>query len=216
LRALATQNRLNSLATPHVIAADNREAHILIGKEIPILTSSATSTLTDDARTVNSIQYRDTGKILTILPQVNSEGLVNMEIRQEVSDVDSQTFGDTGSPSFISRETETTVVVQNGESVLLGGIIDDQLRRERRGVPFLMDMPVLGRLFRVESERVDRTELILLITPHVIRSRDEARSVTEEFEGRIRNLKKMIERIKGQQNQPQAPDPSAPAPEAGR
>jgi general secretion pathway protein D len=216
LRALATQNRLNSLATPHVIAADNREAHILIGKEIPILTSSATSTLTDDARTVNSIQYRDTGKILTILPQVNSEGLVNMEIRQEVSDVDAQTFGDTGSPSFISRETETTVVVQNGESVLLGGIIDDQLRRERRGVPFLMDMPVLGRLFRVESERIDRTELILLITPHVIRSRDEARSVTEEFESRIRNLKRMIERIKGQRNQSQPAEPSAPAPEAGR
>jgi len=212
LKALASQSRLNILSTPHVIAADNREAHILIGKEIPILTSSATSTLTSDARTINSIQYRDTGKILTILPQVNSEGLVNMEIRQEVSDVDATEFGGTGSPSFISREAETTVVVQNGESVLLGGIIDDNLRRTKSGVPYLMDLPVLGRLFRMESETVDRTELILLITPHVIRSRDEARSVTAEFEGRIRNLKEMLDRVKRNKNNPQVPV-AAPGPE---
>src|SRR5262249_40134304 len=153
-------------------------------------------------RTINSIQYRDTGKILTILPQVNSEGLVNMEIRQEVSDVDAAEFGGTGSPSFISREAETTVVVQNGESVLLGGIIDDNLRRTRSGIPYLMDLPVLGRLFRVETENVDRTELILLITPHVIRNRDEARSVTEEFEGRIKSLKSMLDRIDPRKTSP--------------
>jgi len=102
--------------------------------------------------------------------------------------------------------------VQNGESVLLGGIIDDNLRRTRSGVPYLMDLPVLGRLFRVESETVDRTELIMLITPHVIRSREEARSVTEEFESRIRNLKAMLERVERQKNSPQAPaaSPSGP------
>ena len=137
-----------------------------------------------------------------------------MEIRQEVSDVDAARFGDTGSPSFISRETETTVVVQNGESVLLGGIIDDQLRRERRGIPFLMDIPVLGRLFRVETEQVDRTELIILITPHVIRSRDEAQSVTAEFESRIRSLKGMLDRVREQKEKPQEPAASAPAPGA--
>jgi general secretion pathway protein D len=195
LTALAARSRVNILSTPHVIAADNREAHILVGEEIPILSSSAVSTISADAPIVNSIQYRDTGKILTILPQVNSAGLVNMEIRQEVSAVGSQAFGDTGSPSFITREAETTVVVQNGESVLIGGIIDDQLRRTRTGVPFLMDIPVLGRLFRVESENLNRTELILLITPYVIRDRQEAQAVTAEFESRIRNLKQMLERV---------------------
>ena len=193
MNALATDDKVNILSTPHVIAADNREANILIGEEVPILTSTSTSSLTDTARTINSVQYRETGKILTILPQVNSAGLVNLEIRQEVSAVGNAEFGRTNSPSFVSREAETTVVVQDGESVVLGGIIDDQVRRSRSGVPYLMDVPVLGRLFRVDSEKVERTELIILITPRVIRNRQELRTVTDEFTGRIQTLKEMID-----------------------
>lgn len=199
LKALASRSMVKSLATPHVVAADNREAHILIGEEVPILSSTSTSLLTSTAQTYNSVQYRDTGKILTIIPQVNSTGLVNMEIRQEVSAVGAAAFGNTNSPSFTSRQAETTVVVQNGESVLIGGIIDDQMLRSRSGVPFLMDIPVLGRLFRSESERLDRTELIILITPYVIRDRQEAHAITEQFESRIRSLKGMIERVQGAQ-----------------
>ena len=203
LNALASKDRVNILATPHVTAADNREAHILIGEEVPILTSTSTSALTDSARTINSVQYRDTGRILTILPQVNSAGLVNLEIRQEVSAVGQEEFGRTNSPSFVSREAETTVVVRDGESVILGGIIDDQMRRTRSGVPYLMNVPVLGRLFRVDTERLERTELVILITPHVIRNREELRSVTEEFTGRIHNLKEMINsRIRGETQTP--------------
>jgi len=216
IRALATQSRVNILSTPHVIAADNREAHILVGEQVPILTSTQQSTVAN-SNLVQSIQYRDTGKILTILPQVNSAGLVNMEIRQEVSAVGAQVFGNTNSPSFTTREAETTVVVQNGESVLLGGIIDDQLSRTRSGVPYLMNIPVLGRLFRVESEQVDRTELLVLITPHVIRDRDEARSITEEFESRIQNLKGMLDRVERQKSKsPTSAAPAAPEPGAGR
>jgi general secretion pathway protein D len=195
LKAVASRSQLRSLATPHVIAADNREAHILIGEEVPILTATSTSTLTANSQITNSIQYRDTGKILTIIPQVNSAGLVNMEIRQEVSAVGAPSFGDTNSPSFISREAETTVVVQNGESVLIGGIIDDQMTRARSGVPFLMDIPVLGRLFRTESEKLDRTELIILITPYVIRDRQEAQTITDEFKNRMHGLQSMLDRV---------------------
>ena len=215
MNALATDNKVNILSTPHVIAADNREANILIGEEVPILTSTSTSSLTDTARTVNSVQYRETGKILTILPQVNSAGLVNLEIRQEVSAVGSTVFGSTNSPSFTSREAETTVVVQDGESVVLGGIIDDQIERDRRGVPYLMDVPVLGRLFRVDLEKVTRTELIILITPRVIRNRQELRTVTDEFTGRIQTLKEMIDsRIlrAPSSSSPSPPPPSSPSP----
>jgi general secretion pathway protein D len=212
INALATRSQVRSLATPHVIAADNREAHILIGEEIPILSSSAVQVI-GDSPIVNSIQYRDTGKILTILPQINSAGLVNMEITQEVSAVGSESFGNTNSPSFISRSAETTVVVQDGQSVLIGGIIDDQTTRTRRGVPFLMDIPVLGRLFRTDSDRTIRTELIILITPHVIRSRQEAQSVTEEFEERIRGLKSMIEHNQRSPRENKATE-SNPAPPA--
>ena len=215
MNALATDDKVNILSTPHVIAADNREANILIGEEVPILTSTSTSSLTDTARTINSVQYRETGKILTILPQVNSAGLVNLEIRQEVSAVGSAEFGRTNSPSFVSREAETTVVVQDGESVVLGGIIDDQVRRNRSGVPYLMDVPVLGRLFRVDSEKVERTELIILITPRVIRNRQELRAVSQEFTGRIQTLKEMIDsRIlrAPSASSPSPPPPSSPDP----
>ena len=209
IQALETRQRVNVLATPYVIASDNREASILIGEEVPILTSTSTSTLTDNARTINSVQYRDTGRILTILPQINSAGLVNLEIRQEVSSVGQAEFGRTNSPSFVSREAETTVVVQDGESVVLGGIIADRIRRTRNGVPFLMDVPVLGRLFRVDGERTERTELIILITPRVIRSRQELQAVTEDFTRRIKTLKEMIDRRPpaASSSQPALPSP---------
>ena len=192
INAVSARSKVNILATPHILAADNREAHILIGEEVPILTSTQQSTLAT-ANIVSSIQYRDTGTILTILPQVNSAGLVNMEIRQEVSNVGATSFGDTNSPSFLSRETETTVVVRNRESVLIGGIIDERIERSRNGVPFLMDVPVLGRLFRVEQDKRERTELVILITPYVIRDRNEAQVVTKEFTSRVNQLREMIE-----------------------
>ena len=207
INAVNSRSKVNILATPHVIAADNREAHILIGEEVPILTSTQQSTLAT-ANIVSSIQYRDTGTILTILPQVNSAGLVNMEIRQEVSDVGNPSFGDTSSPSFTSRETETTVVVQNRESVLLGGIIDERVERIRNGVPFLMDVPVLGRLFRVEQDKRERTELVILITPHVIRDRNEAQIVTRDFTNRVHRLREVIESARP----PAAQEPPATPP----
>ena len=203
ITAVNSRSKVNILATPHVLAADNREAHILIGEEVPILTSTQQSTLAT-ANIVSSIQYRDTGTILTILPQVNSAGLVNMEIRQEVSNVGVASFGDTNSPSFTSRETETTVVVRNRESVLIGGIIDERVERSRNGVPFLMDVPVLGRLFRVEQDKRERTELIILITPYVIRDRNEAQVVTQEFTGRVNRLREMIESARQPTTEPGA------------
>jgi general secretion pathway protein D len=194
LNALQSLTDVKMLSAPHIIAADNREAHILVGQSIPILTSSQQSTIVNNASLVNQVQYRDTGKILTVLPQVNSQGLVNLQIRQEVSAV-LQTaagavtsFGNTGSPAFSTREAETTVVVQDGETVLIGGIIDDSIQHTRSGIPFLMDIPVVGRAFRSDSDTVDRTELLVTITPSVIRNKDEARGVTDEYSDRIEGL----------------------------
>jgi len=210
LNALQSRTNVKMLSAPHIIAADNREAHILVGDSIPILTSTAASTVTTQFSTVNAIQYRDTGKILTILPQVNSKGLVNMQIRQEVSAVGATAFGNTNSPSFSTREAETTVVVQDGEGVVIGGIIDDQITHERRGVPFMMDIPFLGVAFRSDSDMTKRTELILLITPYVIRNRDEARNVTEDFSSRIEGFKRLREAMQPKHR----PHPSAEAPDS--
>ncbi|HYR95911.1 MAG TPA: hypothetical protein VEM57_04205, partial [Candidatus Binatus sp.] len=198
LNALQTRTNVKMLSAPHILAADNREAHILVGNSIPILTSTATSTgiTGTTGATVNAVQYRDTGSILTILPQVNSKGLVNMQIRQEVSAVGSPSFGSTNSPSFTTREAETTVVVQDGETVIIGGIINDEISHDRRGIPYLMDIPVLGRAFRTDTDTTARTELLVVISPYVIRDRDEAREVTDEFSDRLSGLKRLGQMIR--------------------
>jgi general secretion pathway protein D len=109
-----------------------------------------------------------------------------MQIRQEVSQIASTTTGGIDSPTFNTREAETTVVVQSSETIVIGGIIDDVVDRTKTGVPFLMDMPVIGRAFRTESDQVRRTELIVLLTPHVVRDRQESRLATEAFRRRLR------------------------------
>jgi len=202
INALATRTNVKMLSAPHIMAADNREAHILVGNSIPILTSTATSTgITGTlGAAINSVQYRDTGNILTILPQVNSKGLVNMQIRQEVSAVEQGpqgvSFGNTNSPAFTTREAETTVVVQDGETVVIGGIIMDSIEHDRTGIPYLMDIPVLGWAFRVNRDTTQRMELLVLISPYVVRSREDAREVTAEFADRLQGLKRMGEALR--------------------
>jgi general secretion pathway protein D len=197
MNAAAGKNKLKVLSAPHIMTADNHEAHILVGNEVPIVTTQSNSTTVQTNGTSNilqNIQYRDTGVILTVLPQVNSEGLVNMQIRQEVSQVASATTGGIASPTFSTRESETTVVVQSGETIVIGGIIDDTVDRSRTGIPFLMDIPVVGRAFRVESDNVRRTELIVLLTPHVVRDRQESRNATEAFKSRLKGMERDLYR----------------------
>jgi general secretion pathway protein D len=190
LKALNNVTRVKMLSAPHIIAADNREAHILVGQSVPILTSTSTFLQTSAVAptTANTVQYRDVGKILTVLPQVNSKGLVNLQVRQEVSAVAAQVFGNTNSPSFSTREAETTLVVQDGGTIIIGGIIDDSINSARQGVPYLMDVPVLGNLFRQNDDMTTRTELLITITPSVIHNRDEAREVTDDYTSRINGL----------------------------
>jgi general secretion pathway protein D len=201
LDAIASAGRLKVLASPHILTADNREASIHIGTEIPILTSQSNipgiQTGTGQTALVNNVQYRSTGVILRVLPQVNADGLVNLQVRQEVSDVDNNFQSTTGSPAFTTREAETTAVVQNGDSLLLGGIISESTSRGRSGVPYLMDLPVLGRLFRTDSDSVRRVELIILLTPKVIRNRGEAIQVTQEYKDRLWDVVDEIENTKG-------------------
>jgi Flp pilus assembly secretin CpaC/cell division septation protein DedD len=222
INTLATQNRVRTLASPSVLATDNRPARIQVGSEIPILTGQ-TSTFTGTATplTSNAIQYRNTGVILTIIPQVNSQGLVNLQVKQEVSAVGAPNFGSTGSPSFTTRDAETTAVVQDGDTLAIGGIIQEQKTRDRTGVPYLMDLPVVGRFFSTTSDQTDRTELVILITPHVVRNRAESRDVTEELKGRLSAVKNELERLERERaaKQPSTPQavrpytaPSLPAP----
>jgi len=217
INALATQNRIRALASPSVLATDNRPARIQVGSEIPILTGqTSTFTGTSTPLTSNAIQYRNTGVILTIIPQINSQGLVNLQLKQEVSDVGSPDFGSTGSPSFTTRDAETTAVVQDGDTLAIGGIIGERKTRDRSGIPYLMDLPVLGRFFGTTSDHATRTELVILITPHVIRNKDESRYVTQDFKNKLSDVKNELERVARErakpQQQPPAPVPPLPDP----
>ncbi len=187
IKALAVHSRVKVLSRPHIMTADNQEASIIVGQEVPIITSQADSNVETSGQTrfLQNVQYRNTGVILKVKPQVNSQGLVNMKISQEVSDIIGTTTGNISSPTFSKREADTTVAVQAGETIVIGGIIGETLRKGSRGVPYLMDIPVLGWLFRSETDQIDRTELIVLITPYVVRDREEARSVTEEFRRKV-------------------------------
>jgi general secretion pathway protein D len=217
ISALATDNRAKILSSPSVLATDNRPARIQVGREIPVLSSQSQSVV-GDSPIVNSVQYRNTGVILTIIPQVNSQGLVHLQVKQEVSDVGAPSFGNTNSPSFTTRDAETTAVVQDGDTLAIGGIISDTTRRDRSGIPYLMDLPVLGRLFGTTNDTSDRTELVMLITPHVVRNRDEAQQVTEGFKEKLYGVRNELERfwieqerLKSRRQQPAMPPAEIPA-----
>jgi general secretion pathway protein D len=220
INVLMSDSRVKVLSSPSILATDNRPARIQVGTEEPIPTGTIQSATTGTAISQSTtIQYRNTGRILTIIPQVNSQGLVHLQIKAEVSqrgaDVQVGT-ADNKFPSFDTRDAETTAVVQDGETLVMGGIIADRTSRSRTGIPYLMDIPVLGRFFGTTTDDVNRTELVMLITPHVIRSLTEAKSVTEEFKEKLsavtRELERMRkERTRGQEEQGLVPQkPASP------
>jgi len=204
IEALQADNRSKILASPTILATDNQPARIQVGDEIPIATGSLSNivgTPTDNTGLVTSttIQSRNTGKIMTIIPQVNSKGLVNLQIKVEVSKQgDPVPVGNGGTfPSFSTRDVETTAVVKDGESLVIAGIFAEDRSRGRSGVPFFMDIPVFGWFFRNTSETLtERTELIIIITPHVIRNLEESRRVTDEFRGKLSTVAGEIERMR--------------------
>jgi general secretion pathway protein D len=199
VNALQSDSRARILSSPSVLATDNKPARIQVGSEEPIATGSIT-TQVGTAASSTTIQYRNTGRIVTIIPQVNSQGLVNLQILAEVSQRGLPVIiGQDQFPSFDTRQAETTAVVQDGDTLVIGGIITDDKNRSRSGIPYLMDLPVFGRFFGSTDESQRRTELIMLITPNVIRNRKESQVVTQEFKAKLSTVRAELERIKGDQ-----------------
>ncbi len=198
INALMSDSRVKVLSNPVILAVDNKPARIQVGSEEPIATGTITAAV-GQVSSSTTIQYRNLGRILTIIPQVNSKGLVHLQVKVEVSQVgelvqvggDDQLFS-----SFNIRDAETTAVIHEGDTLAIGGIITERMSRSRRGIPYLMDVPVLGRFFGVTTDDIDRTELVILITPHVIRTREEGKSVTEEFMDKVSSVKRDLERIR--------------------
>lgn len=180
LHALQSENSLNVLSRPHIVAMDNQEAKIEITDSIPYVTGSAT-TIGGSLQT--SVSRQDVGIKLEVTPQINPDGFVRMEIRQEVSDLSDSTISvgpGVTAPIFNQRIAETVVTVQDNETVVLGGLIQSRDLKSEQKVPLLGDIPLLGPLFRFQNDDVRRAELLVILTPRVIRTREEFHEISVE------------------------------------
>ena len=181
LSALNAITRVNVISTPSLMVLDNKTARLQIGDQVPITTQTATSTVTAQTAIVNSITMQDTGVILSVTPRINESGRVQLEIEQEVSAVVKTTSSGIDSPTIQQRRVKTTVVVNDGEVLALGGMIQEQASKTSNQIPLLGDIPGLGAAFSNRGDQVQKTELVILITPKVVRDGTESRLVTEEY-----------------------------------
>jgi general secretion pathway protein D len=181
LSALNALTHVNVISTPSLMVLDNKTARLQIGDQVPITTQTATSVVTANTAIVNTITMQDTGVILSVTPRINESGRVQLEIEQEVSSVVKTTTSNIDSPTIQQRRVKTTVVVNDGEVLALGGMIQDQVSKTSAQIPLLGDIPGLGAVFSDRNNALKKTELIILITPRVVRDGAESRLVTEEY-----------------------------------
>ncbi|MET0091042.1 MAG: type II secretion system secretin GspD [Candidatus Thiodiazotropha sp.] len=189
LNALASDSLVRVLSSPSVMVLDNETASIQVGDQVPIVTRQSQSTSTSDSQLINNISYRDTGVLLEVTPRVNPSGLVTLDISQEVSDVSSNSTSTVDSPTISTRKITSTVAVQNGEALILGGLIKDQDTSGSSGLPYLSNIPLIGWLFGQESKFNRRTELVVVLVPSVVSSPTDNRQIVESFRRRLEGLK---------------------------
>jgi general secretion pathway protein D len=181
LNALNSITDVNVIASPSLTVMDNKTAALQIGDEVPITTQSAVSVLTAGAPVVNSVSYKDTGILLAMTPRINASGRILLDIEQEVSTVATTTTSGIDSPTIHKRRVRTSVALSNGEPLALGGLIQESKTVSRNQTPILGDIPLFGAAFRQKDSQIGKTELMIIVIPHLMRNRNEARQVTEEF-----------------------------------
>ena len=184
LNALARKSLINVISTPSIMVLDNHTAAIHVGDQQPIQSSS---TVTNGGNVQNSITYKDTGVKLQVTPSVNDGGLVTMDVSQSVTDV-GPVDAATRQRSFLERNVSSRVAVRSGESVVLGGLIRDNETTGKSGVPLLMDIPLIGSLFRTTTNNGIRTELLVFITPRVLEGEQDLREINREMRNRMKGL----------------------------
>ena len=185
LQALQQVSNVHVLSSPNLLVLNNQSARLQVGDEVPIATQSAVGVLTSGSPVVNSIEYRDTGVILKVTPRVNASGLVLLDISQEVSDVSTTTSSTLDSPTFSQRRVNSSVAVADGQTLALAGLIKENRTVSKNGIPLLQDIPWVGNLFSMHSTSTSRTELIVLITPRVVRDRAAGQAITDELRDKL-------------------------------
>jgi type II secretion system protein D len=187
---LATHSNLKILSAPHILVRDEQPAHIQVGNEVPILSSTGQQTGT--TVTFQQVQYRDTGIILTVTPTIAENDFVTLAIKQEVSNAEETTTGVSDSPTFSKRQAETSLVIKSGHTISLGGIIEQKNEKSVSKIPLLGDIPFLGNLFKSTSISNRRTELVMLITPYIANNAEEADSLTNAFQKKLKEIEPLL------------------------
>ncbi|MBS1834883.1 MAG: type II and III secretion system protein, partial [Acidobacteria bacterium] len=195
LQENATRSKV--ISAPSLIATDSIAASINVGNEVPTLTSTTASGITTGGNTqfAQNISSRNTGVTLNVMARVNPSGIVTLVINQEVSAPQPPTAGGIPSPSFSKRTVQTQITMQDGDTIAIGGIINESSSSSSSGVPGLHRIPILGAAFGNRSYSRDRTELIVFMTPRVIFDNNDLMDASEELKGRVRKLRKIIKEM---------------------
>jgi general secretion pathway protein D len=217
LHALQTDGDVNVLSTPNILTTDNQKAEIMVGENVPFVTGQSQSAATGGSSILTSIDRKDVGITLKLTPQITSDDSVRLEIYQEISDI-TVTPGlnpNIVGPSTSKRSASTTVVVKDRQTMVIGGLIRDNVTSSTSKVPLLGDIPILGWLFKFKTTRVEKTNLMIFITPYIIKNETEAADITkkkgdalDEFRKEYRIEKKGVEPVL-----PAPPAPSQPRPD---
>jgi general secretion pathway protein D len=196
ISAAAADNRLNVISSPHILASNNKEAKIQIGTSEPILTNTFTTTATATIGVVEgTIEYKDIGIILTVTPRISDGGLITLEIQVEKSTADVKNVFDRTNVPFFNKTTAKTVLsVLEGQTIVIGGLIDDQRKRNKGGIPLLSRIPILGALFGTQDYADKKRELVILMTPHIITDHIQSKTVTDEFRDKVEGIKKELKK----------------------
>ncbi|MBI5050016.1 MAG: hypothetical protein HZC11_03860 [Nitrospirae bacterium] len=214
LEALSSEGKANVMAAPHILVSDNREARIQVGQQVPIHT---VQTPTSGGQ-ITSVQYKDIGIILKVKPQVNESGLVSLEITQEISS-SATSLADIAagaSPVINKTEASTYLVAQDGETIIIGGLIREDTSKTRTGIPLLSKIPLLGYLFGSTTKAVDKIEIVILLTPHIIRSQTDASNITSDYLNKFKDatkdkkVDKFIEKSSKEQEKKSSPENDKP------
>lgn len=192
-RAFRKDSDVHILSTPQILTTDNEEAEIKVGKNIPFLTRQETSTAGID---YSNYEYRDVGVTLRVIPQINQERFVFLKLNEEVTQV-VQEESKLGLPTTLKRSAKTAVVVEDGHTVVIGGLIDETLDEGTYEVPCLGGLPALGWLFKSIARSRNKTNLFIFLTPHIIESQAEASAVYEEKKSKIEKIREGVIKLYG-------------------
>jgi type II secretion system protein D len=203
ITAAASKGLVRILASPNILALDNKEAKIEVGNEVPVattITQPLAGATTTEITATSQVQFKTVGVLLTVTPHINAKKQVTLKLSQEQSAVGSTVLiGGQSYTGFTTRKANTTAIVQDGHTLIIGGIIQESEEQNREGIPFLSDIPILGYLFGNTSNHVSRNELVLMVTPHVISNAEEADELTSEIRSRVRELNESIKEREAQQ-----------------